>query len=532
MSRPAGPTRTGAISRSGSARIVPYRESCGRDDSAAIRVRILRLSSLVSVLRIRSTMESLLVLSDVHLGSDLNDFGQRIRRSRGIDGDLVNLIAYYRSVPPPSDRWRLVVAGDFIDFVGMTVRAEGVELQTERSEEEREHGLGNAVDHVRIKLKLVVERHRDVFDALAGFVADGHALTFIHGNHDLEFYWDAVKSDLRELLFARACAAQSDAIDAPAFDARIAFHPWFFYVAGLAYIEHGHQYDAFCASQYVMAPLSAADPRRMARSVSDVLLRFIVRPTRGMHEYGHDKHGIAHYLAFAVKLGMAGLLELALCYARAVGELFRLRREQRSGAAKSLPEEDERGLAGVARTMRVGVERIRALASLQVPPVTRTIRGILASVLLDRLALGLVALLALLAVAVLTIAQVLHAWWVAPCIVVAWALGHRQLARQRTADPGERMIERAGQLAKLFPAAFVVMGHTHTPAKMAINDGESTYINVGSWAEEEGQGGEGEPEDSNYRAARTHLVIHRGDQGPVAEFLAWDGDGPRCFSPA
>jgi hypothetical protein len=67
---------------------------------------------------------------------------------------------------------------------------------------------------------------------------------------------------------------------------------------------------------------------------------------------------------------------------------------------------------------------------------------------------------------------------------------------------------------------------------MAINDGESTYINVGSWAEEEGQGGEGEPADSIYRAARTHLVIHRGDEGPVAEFLAWDGDGPRCFSPA
>jgi UDP-2,3-diacylglucosamine pyrophosphatase LpxH len=491
-----------------------------------------RSPNLVYVLRTRSTMESLLVLSDVHLGSDLNDFGHPIRRSQRVDEDLVKLITHYRTVAPPSDSWRLVVAGDFIDFVGMAVRAEGVELETERSDEERVHGLGNAVDHVRVKLKLVVERHRDVFDALAGFVADGHALTFIHGNHDLELHWDAVKQDLRALLFARACAAQSDAIDGPAFEGRIAFHPWFFYVAGLAYIEHGHQYDSFCASQYVMAPLSAADPRRIVRSVSDVLLRFVVRPTRGMHEYGHDKHGIAHYLAFAMKLGGAGLLELALCYARAIGELFRLRREQLSGAAKRLPEEHDRGMAGLARTMRVGVERIRALALLQVPPVTRTISGILASVLLDRLALGLVALLALLVVAILTIAQVLHTWWVAPCIVVAWALGHRHLARQRTADPGERMIERAGQLAKLFPAAFVVMGHTHTPAKMAINDGESTYINVGSWAEEEGQGDDGQPEDNIYRAARTHLVIHRGDEGPVAEFLAWEGDGPRCFSPA
>jgi UDP-2,3-diacylglucosamine pyrophosphatase LpxH len=475
-------------------------------------------------------MESLLVLSDVHLGSDLNDFGRPIRRSRRVDEDLVKLIAHYRTIAPPSDRWRLVVAGDFIDFVGMAVRAEGVELATERSDEEREHGLGNAVDHVRVKLRLVVERHGDVFDALAGFVADGHALTFIHGNHDLELHWDAVKDDLRSLLLARACCARNDAIDGPAFDGRIAFHPWFFYVAGLAYIEHGHQYDAFCASQYVMAPLSAADPRRIARSVSDVLLRFVVRPTRGMHEYGHDKHGIAHYIAFAMKLGLIGLLQLAACYASAVGELFRLRREQLSGAAKRLREEHDRGMTLLARATQVGVERMRALAALQVPPVTRTIGGILASVLLDRLALGFVAVLTLLAVAVLTFMHVVHAWWAAPCIVVAWALGHCQLARRRTADPEERMIERAAHLAKLFPAAFVVMGHTHTPAKMAINDGEATYINVGSWAEEEGD--EGEPADKIYRAARTHLVIHGGDHGPVAEFLAWDGDGPRHFSPA
>src|ERR1700677_3330966 len=111
-------------------------------------------------------MESLLVLSDVHLGSDLNDFGNPIRRSRRVDEDLVKLIVHYRTAKAPSDRWHLVVAGDFIDFVGMTVHAEGAELATERSKEELEHGLGNPVDHVRVKLRLVVERHRDVFDAL------------------------------------------------------------------------------------------------------------------------------------------------------------------------------------------------------------------------------------------------------------------------------------------------------------------------------------------------------------------------------
>jgi UDP-2,3-diacylglucosamine pyrophosphatase LpxH len=474
-------------------------------------------------------MDSLLVLSDVHLGSDLNDFGLPIRRSRRVDQDLVKLITYYRTAAPSVDRWRLVVAGDFIDFVGMAVRAEGVGLATERSDEEREHGLGSAVDHVRVKLRLVSERHGEVFDALAGFVADGHALDFVHGNHDLEMHWDAVKDDLRSLLLVRARAAQHGAIDGPAFDARIAFHPWFFYVAGIAYIEHGHQYDAFCASQYVMAPLSAADPRRLARSVSDVLLRFVVRPTRGMHEYGHDKHGIAHYLVFALNLGLLGLLQLAKCYARAIAELFRLRREQASAEADSLGEEHHRRMVLLAQTTRVGVDRMHELESLQVAPITRTVSGILASVLLDRIVLGFVAGLMLIATTVMTMVHVAHPWWAAPCIVVAWALGDRQLAKHRTADPEKRMVERAAHLAKLFPAAFVVMGHTHTPAKMAINGGEAAYINLGSWAEEEGDNGEST--DRAYRAARTHLIIRRGEDGPIAEFLAWSEEGPQCFSP-
>ena len=58
------------------------------------------------------------------------------------------------------------------------------------------------------------------------------------------------------------------------------------YSNGVAYIEHGHQYDPFCATEHVMAPLSPLDPRRVARGVSEVLLRFGGRPTRVDHATG------------------------------------------------------------------------------------------------------------------------------------------------------------------------------------------------------------------------------------------------------
>jgi UDP-2,3-diacylglucosamine pyrophosphatase LpxH len=448
--------------------------------------------------------ETLLVFSDVHLGSDLDDRqGNAPRRSVSVDRDLIELLAHYRRTPPEADRWHIVIAGDFIDFIGMTI-GESAPLATELTEEERLHGLGGAADHAREKLRRVAERHADVFAELAAFVADGHALTLIHGNHDIEFHWDEVKDDFRAILVAHARPA-----DAAAFSARIGFNPWFFWRDGVAFIEHGHQYDPFCATPHVMAPLSPLDPRRIARGFCDILIRYVVRPTRGMTESGHEHVGLAYYLRFGAKLGVAGMIALGLRFARAVRELFRVYRASFSEASLALRAEHERRVSEFAARTRVGADRLKKLLALQSKPITSTIVGILRGVLLDRLALACAATITLVA---LSAAGTLY-----PCIAVVavWALLHFWFARGRTVDPTEQMAERATHLAKLFPAAFIVMGHTHVPT--ATKAGEATYINVGSWAEHEAEA---------ERAARTHLVIRVGPNGPEAHFCAWGPTGP------
>jgi len=485
--------------------------------------------------------ESLLILSDVHLGNDLNDLAvDGERRSEQVDQDLANLLAHYRRAPPSGRRWRLVIAGDFIDFVGMTILPRAGDPETQTSDEERSHGLGNGVDHGRIKLRAVAARHAVVFDALAWFVADGHALTIVHGNHDVEFHWDALKEELRSLLVlsaqrARATSTATTAGDtdtfAEEFSSRIEFAPWFYYVGGVAYIEHGHQYDTMCSTEHVMAPLSPLDPKRIARSFSDVLLRWVVRPTRGVPEYGHDKMGLADYVMLGVRMGFGGLLRLLGRFLAAVFELLRMRRAYRSDAARFRREENERRMGVLAVVSRVGMERLRALAALQVPPVTRSIQKILASVLLDRLALALGAAGAM---SILALTASRHAWlWPVVALAAgAWVVAHRLLTLRRrawfgeTLDNQEALVERAGHLARLFPAAFVVMGHTHCPAMVAVAQGTSTYVNVGSWHEAETSGVD---DGSKYRAARTHLVIHPAPAGPTAEFLAWEPGGPRTF---
>jgi hypothetical protein len=280
-----------------------------------------------------------------------------------------------------------------------------------------------------------------------------------------------------------------------------------------------------------MAPLSPADPRRIARSFSDVLLRWVVRPTRGVPEYGHHTMGLADYVMLGVRLGLGGLVRLFARFLSAVFELFRLRRAYLTEAARNLREEHERRMTALAEKTRVGIERLRALAALQVPPVTRSIPKILASVLLDRLAVGLSAALAIGTLALLG-GRRPWCWATIAAVGVAWLLAHRQLTLRRREwfgeklDNDETLVERAGHLARLFPAAFVVMGHTHTPAMVPVAEGAATYVNVGSWHEAEPNG----DDDTSFRAARTHLVIHPAPTGPMAHFLVWGLDGPHSFA--
>ncbi|MFO0548602.1 MAG: metallophosphoesterase [Polyangiaceae bacterium] len=460
--------------------------------------------------------ESLLVLSDVHLGSDINDLTPHgARRSAEVDRDLVGLLDHYRRTPAEGRRWRLVVAGDFIDFIGMSVAPDGLSLQTPLTEEERAHGLGNAEDHSREKLRRVAQRHAEVFAALAAFVEAGNALTFVHGNHDLELYWGSVRAELLEILLAH----RTTAISRRDFAARVDHNPWFYYVAGAVYVEHGHQYDPFCATDHPMMPLAAGDRQRLSFGFCEVLLRHVVRPTRGLPEHGHEELGVVDYVRLGVRMGLVGMTQLFWRYVRAVAQLFRLWRQHWSASARTLRRQHWGALVRFARRHRIRLRHVRAARVLQTPPITRTVRGVMASLLVDRLALLFVAGTALLILALLRLPGA--AFWIGAAAVLGLSMvAYRYIANQRTVDADDRLRERASKLVRLFPSRFVVMGHTHTPRLVKLAHGESTYVNVGGWSEEEGAS----------PAPRTHLVVHPRRRGVTGALLRWcASNGPVAF---
>ncbi|MCA9594647.1 MAG: metallophosphoesterase [Myxococcales bacterium] len=463
--------------------------------------------------------DNLIVLSDVHLGSDLVQFlrpdaPRRGKASLARDRELTALLDWYRERREGGRPWRLVIAGDFVDFVGMSVDAESDEIQTELSDEEREHGLGSAVDHTLIKLRRVAREHAEVFQALARFIAAGNTLVVVRGNHDVDLHWEPVQAAFRRVLEGHADIRP----------AQVQFADWFYYEEGRVFIEHGHQYDDFCSYDNVLFPVLPSDPKRSTRSLSDILLRYVVRPTRGMLESGHDQASAVDYLRFGAQLGVRGMLALGQRFVYAVVALLALWREHVSDAAAWVRQEHERKMLLLAEARQLSVVKLRALASLQRPPITRSVLRLLAGVMIDRVVM---ALLLLAAVVWLLVARWTPAlgMQLAAALALIFPLGWLWRRARGAIDASDALRERAERVATLFPAAFIVMGHTHLPEVRSAAAG-STYVNLGAWAEEEMPEGA----HSALPATRTHLVVVEVDGKPTASLLSWDSArGPERF---
>jgi UDP-2,3-diacylglucosamine pyrophosphatase LpxH len=464
----------------------------------------------------------LLALSDLHLGSDLvqhvqPDAPRRTPSSERRDRALVALLDWYRERPVEDQPWRLVIGGDFVDLTGMSVLPSPGECAvklTEPTGEELSHGLGGAADHALAKLRLVMAHHDSVMDALARFLAAGNELVIVPGNHDVDWHWEELQIEFRQALARRAGAGIE----------RIQFSQWFYYEEGLIYLEHGHQYDGYCSHDHVLYPVSPRDPRRTTRSLSDVLVRYVVRPTRGMTEGGHDRMGASDYFRFAISLGFSGMAALMRRFASAAVAAVELWREHLSDAAGWVRREHERKLEQLSEARSFGIERLRALVRLQHPPLTRSLGSIASSLMLDRVALGLLALASAAAVLIW-----LEHWGVAASSGFG-ALGGVAVMRhfwlkRSSVEPSELLRERAASVARLFPAAVVVMGHTHLP-EMRPTSERSTYVNLGAWAEEEPIDGR----SPALPATRTHLLITRTGGATKTQLMQWGDSGPQPFA--
>lgn len=465
-----------------------------------------------------------LLLSDVHLGADLVQHTrpwtkERLREVHQVDRDLGAMLDYYREHNDPDRPWRLVIAGDFIDLVGMSISAgETAALSTPLTEDEQEHGLGSSQDHAALKMRAVAARHDHLFRKLARFVAAGHSLVFIRGNHDVEFYWEATQRAFVDALIERGDLPDDGASAAYEFEARVEFRHWFYYVRGLLYVEHGHQYDATCAYQHVLAPRSPLDPRRISYSFSDILLRYVVRPTRELSPEGHENNSLGHYLRLAFSLGVRGCARLGYRFFGAVGRMVRAWREQVSEHAAHVRAEHEQRLQQLGSVFRLSTEHLSKMTQLWATPVTSGLLSILRTVFLDGLAIGLISALVIAALGASGVVP-----WVWMPLLVAALCGAMfvYIRRSKVLEPHSALLSGASKLVELMPARYVVMGHTHKPVMEPLS-ATSTYVNLGNWTVDL-------LDEHAPKAPCTHLVIRHDSGGqPAATLFRWEEGRGAC----
>jgi len=177
-------------------------------------------------------------------------------------------------------RWRLVILGDFVDF-----------LQIE-SPEELDEGVASEAGS-RARLEVVARGHPAVFAALRRWLTDeaDHRLDLVLGNHDVEFIWPAVQDCLRRLVGAAGEDRRH----------RLRFHPWIIYLPGRLYAEHGHQYDAVNSFLTPLAPFLPGRPGQIALPLGSYFVRYLFNGVERVDPFADNVKPMTRYLGWAMR---------------------------------------------------------------------------------------------------------------------------------------------------------------------------------------------------------------------------------------
>ncbi len=209
---------------------------------------------------------------DVYVVSDLH-----IAAGRGADGNYEGTENFFaddsfsRFLTELRSRDKgvvLVINGDFIDFLrvdripksdedfsaweqalsGVGLPRTIDELRGSITPKEETYGL-KTDDYKSVwKLLCCVNGHPHLFEALATWVCAGEPLVIMKGNHDLEWYWPAVRNYFRLVIAGRAARQLRRPIEGVLRRTvlpNIQFIDDALLVDEEVYIEHGHRYDKF-----------------------------------------------------------------------------------------------------------------------------------------------------------------------------------------------------------------------------------------------------------------------------------------------
>lgn len=467
----------------------------------------LRRASLAVRPGALAPMANVVAVSDLHLGHDLKRDGlpPHLRPVAGIDYQLGSLLQHLCE----SDSrlpWRLIIAGDMIDFVAITrIPDSADEVDFTISSHEGRFGLASEPAKAAWKLEQVVRRHPLLMSRFAEFIARGNDLVIIRGNHDAEWYWPEVQQVFREAL-ARHIANRSSRDADPAnellggwrlnrarrlVEARTRFCDWFYLEPGRLYVEHGHVHDEFSTWDDVLAP-ELPGSRLMKEPLSSLAMRYFANNHSNLDLSEAERWTFFDYLHWGLKGG--NVRAVVTDYVRLCGRMLSfsarmsLETLQRSalalvhaGAELKNEERARRDRVRAAlRTFRRDQDELAGeLLALLRPPAERSVLATAQLLYVDRLVLG-----GLLFGASAWLASRRGSTRARAALLAGTLAGglaaNAALSAMRRVDSHPKLLAAAHRMAVLFGVKYVVMGHSHHPVSREVGHG-ARYFNLGTW---------------------------------------------------
>ena len=461
-----------------------------------------------------------LVLSDLHLGEDLSPTATEVTRQHTdvVERELVAFLRHYAQCRRDGRPWRLVFNGDLVDFISICLHPEAG-----AGADDQALGLARTPTVACAKVEAVGRRHRAFFIALARFLSRGNRVEIISGNHDTEFHWPTTQTAFCEVVAAawnEMPESQRDgAMSAAQLTDSIAFHPWFFYDEGVAWIEHGHQYDECCSHEYQLYPRNPKSDE-IVLNVDSAGTRYVTNRLPDAEAHMQEDWSALGYLKWGWELGFIKSVKTLSAYFDFSRALLRVWRAHTNRRARL---EIERGhhqrLGALADKWSLPESKLARLDDLRRRPVIGHLRKLVAVLMLDKLiAYVSAAVIALLAILFVPLP------WGAATAATSFLLARLVTAytgRGRMIDAGMDLQLTSEKILREVDAEIVVFGHTHRPVGHQLESG-SWYFNTGTWVPN------GRP---GLLRAFTHLVICHSESGPVASLCQWRDGASRAFTP-
>jgi UDP-2,3-diacylglucosamine pyrophosphatase LpxH len=304
------------------------------------------------------------IISDLHLSEGRNPRTKKFNRNEDFffDGEFDRFLSHLETDSKRRGRhWRLIIAGDMLDFLQVTSVPDDHVFDLRKSE--KTYGLGTGPEKTAWKMKTMMDGHWAFFMGLGRFISFGNRCTIISGNHDIEWSMPVVQEAFREEMEKRYLPHGTRDPQGVVSNG-IEFCPWFYYEPELIWIEHGHQYDGMNSFDSLLAP-NMPNSKELMLPGGSFFVRYLFNKVETIDPFADNiKPTSAYVRSQWVKLMMSRNVRKHLVYFL---DILRKIRKFGSEELMDLQRENEEQMRTQADRFGIQLHKLEAIRSKWVP---------------------------------------------------------------------------------------------------------------------------------------------------------------------